>query len=177
MIKNVAAVYFSPTDTTRRAVRAALRGTGLPLLWEYDCTLPENRQEPQPAFGPETLVFVGGPVYAGRMPALWGEWLRGLRGDSTPAVVLPVYGNREFDDAAVELEDILTDRGFLVVAGGAFIGEHSYNEQIAAGRPNEQDLAEAEAFGEELSDKPVTLAIREVAEGKLTATVKETYRN
>ena len=36
---------------------------------------------------------------------------------------------------------------------------------------------EAEAFGEELTDKPVTLAIREVAEGKLTATVKEEYRN
>ncbi len=147
MIKNVAAVYFSPTDTTRRAVRSALRGTGLPLLWEYDCTLPENRQEPQPAFGPETLVFVGGPVYAGRMPALWGEWLRGLRGDGTPAVVMPVYGNRHYDDAAVELEDILTERGFAVVAAGIFVGEHSYNEKIAAGRPNKEDMAQAEAFG------------------------------
>ena len=37
--------------------------------------------------------------------------------------------------------------------------------------------AEAEAFGEELTDKPVTLAIREVAEGKLTATVKDEYKN
>ena len=37
--------------------------------------------------------------------------------------------------------------------------------------------AEAEAFNEELTDKPVTLAIREVAEGKLTATVKDEYRN
>ena len=36
---------------------------------------------------------------------------------------------------------------------------------------------EAEAFGEELLEKPVTLAIREVAEGKLTATVKDEYRN
>ena len=36
---------------------------------------------------------------------------------------------------------------------------------------------EAETFGEELPEKPVTLAIREVAEGKLTATVKEEYRN
>ena len=36
---------------------------------------------------------------------------------------------------------------------------------------------EAEALGEELTEKPVTLAIREVAEGKLTATVKDEYRN
>ena len=32
---------------------------------------------------------------------------------------------------------------------------------------------EAETFHEPLSDKPVTLAIREVAEGKLTATINE----
>ena len=146
MINNIALVYFSPTDTTRRTVRAVARGVGLPLLWEYDCTLPEGRV-PAPAFGPETLVLVGGPVYGGRMPKLWGEWLRGLRGDGTPAVILPVYGNRDFDDAAVELEDLLTERGFAVVGCGAFVGEHSFNEKIAAGRPNKEDLQEAEAFG------------------------------
>jgi len=36
---------------------------------------------------------------------------------------------------------------------------------------------EADALHEELTDKPVTLAIREVAEGKLTATLKEEYMN
>ena len=36
---------------------------------------------------------------------------------------------------------------------------------------------EAEVLQEELDDKPVTLAIREVAEGKLTATVKDEYKN
>ena len=40
-----------------------------------------------------------------------------------------------------------------------------------------QIALEAETFQEELTDKPVTLAIREVAEGKLTATVKDEYRN
>ena len=34
---------------------------------------------------------------------------------------------------------------------------------------------EAEQEGYALEEKPVTLAIREVAEGKLTATVKEEY--
>ena len=38
-----------------------------------------------------------------------------------------------------------------------------------------QIAEEAEQFGEELTEKPVTLAIREVAEGKLTATLKEEY--
>ncbi len=34
---------------------------------------------------------------------------------------------------------------------------------------------EAEATGEPLTEKPVTLAIREVANGELTATLKEAY--
>ena len=38
-----------------------------------------------------------------------------------------------------------------------------------------QIAAEAEAAQEELSDKPVTLAIREVAEGKLSGSLKEEY--
>ena len=39
-----------------------------------------------------------------------------------------------------------------------------------------QIAAEANEFGEDLPEKPVTLAIREVAEGKLTATVKDEYK-
>ena len=40
-----------------------------------------------------------------------------------------------------------------------------------------QIAAEAEAFQEDLEDKPVTLAIREVAAGELSATIKDEYRN
>ncbi len=35
--------------------------------------------------------------------------------------------------------------------------------------------AEAEANGESLADKPVTLAIREVADGQLRASLKDEY--
>lgn len=40
-----------------------------------------------------------------------------------------------------------------------------------------QISSEAMALQEELPEKPVTLAIREVAEGKLTATLKDEYKN
>ncbi len=39
-----------------------------------------------------------------------------------------------------------------------------------------QVAEEAEILQEDLADKPVTIAIREVAEGKLTASVKEEYK-
>lgn len=38
-----------------------------------------------------------------------------------------------------------------------------------------QIAIEAKEFGEPLTEKPVTLAIREVAEGKLAAEVKKDY--
>ena len=38
-----------------------------------------------------------------------------------------------------------------------------------------QIATEAEALQEELTEKPVTLAIREVAEGALTASLKDEY--
>lgn len=39
-----------------------------------------------------------------------------------------------------------------------------------------QIAEEAEQYNEELTDKPVTLAIREVAEGKLSANIKDEYK-
>ena len=38
-----------------------------------------------------------------------------------------------------------------------------------------QIAAEAKAFQEDLPEKPVTMAIEEVADGELSATVKEEY--
>ena len=40
-----------------------------------------------------------------------------------------------------------------------------------------QIALEAEGFQEELPEKPVTLAIQEVADGKLSASVKPEYKN
>ncbi|MBQ6839161.1 MAG: DNA-directed RNA polymerase subunit omega [Oscillospiraceae bacterium] len=40
-----------------------------------------------------------------------------------------------------------------------------------------QISVEAEALQEDLPEKPVTLAIREVADGKLSATLKDEYKN
>lgn len=39
-----------------------------------------------------------------------------------------------------------------------------------------QIAAEAEELNEELPEKPVTLAIREVADGELSGTVKDEYK-
>ena len=40
-----------------------------------------------------------------------------------------------------------------------------------------QIAVEAEELQEELTEKPVTLAVQEVADGKLSATLKDEYKN
>ena len=54
--------------------------------------------------------------------------LREIRGEGTPAVVLAVYGNRSFGTAVAELASFVAGRGFVPVAAGAFVGEHSYSK-------------------------------------------------
>ena len=51
-----------------------------------------------------------------------------LQAHNTPAVCVVVYGNRAYDDALLELKDILTERGCRPIAGAAFIGEHSFSD-------------------------------------------------
>lgn len=151
--------YFSATHTTQKVARAIGKGLGVPVE-EYDFTLPSNRIA-APYLDSDTMLVVGIPVYSGRIPSFTLTYLDKLKGKDTPCVLLAVYGNRHYDDALVELEDLLTDRGFLPIAAGAFIGEHSFTSEIATNRPNCNDLAEAERFGQSVAikladtDKPI----------------------
>lgn len=96
------------------------------------------------------------PVYGGRVAPAALERLQKIRGEGTPAVVLAVYGNRAFGTAVAQLAAFVAERGFVPVAAGAFVGEHSYSTPdtpIAEGRPDAQDLADATAFGVRIGEK------------------------
>ena len=108
-----------------------------------------------PQFGDE-LVILGAPVYSGRVPSLAAHYMKQLQANGTPAVLVAVYGNRDYDDALIELRDIAADGGFVPVAGGAFIGEHSFSydvSPIAPGRPDNDDLDRARQFGVQIREK------------------------
>lgn len=66
-------------------------------------------------------------------------------------VALVLYGNRDYNDALVELKLKLEECGFVVKAGATFIGEHTFSKNIAAGRPDENDLAIATEFGRKVA--------------------------
>lgn len=146
-------VYFSPTGTTKKIVEAIASGFGAREIQRYDVTLPGSALETVLKDG---VAVIGIPVYAGRVPEVCLERLRGLTAGDLPAVLVALYGNREFEDALVELRDVCRAMGFRIVAAGAFIGEHSYStpeRPIAQGRPDAADLAVARKFGEQVAAK------------------------
>ena len=164
-MKNVTAIYFSPTGGTKSYVRAVARGIADDFR-EIDLTNRETRAK-EHLFSPDEIAVIGVPVYYGRIPQLPDELLRGLTASHTPAVFVVVYGNREFDDALLELSDLCEKQGFYGAAACAFVAQHTFSPKIAAGRPNEEDLTIAEAFGREIREfmeakdaKPLSFARR-----------------
>lgn len=64
-----------------------------------------------------------------------------------------VYGNRDYDDTLVELQDTLTNAGFSCVAAVAAVAEHSIMRQFATGRPDTQDAQELSDFAGQIRTK------------------------
>ncbi len=145
-IIKVYAIYFSPTGTTEKVVVAAAKGTGLPGI-RIDLTPWKSRVNYNRSFAQNEIVVVGLPVYNGRLPGKIDDFFSCLQGNNTPAIAMVVYGNRDYEDALVELKVRLEERGFKVIAGAAFIGEHSFSKNIAGGRPDDGDLKIAREFG------------------------------
>ena len=140
--------YFSPTGTTYSIAKTIAEGTGCPVA-EMDLSDPNCSAE----LSENTVLLASAPVYGGRIPAVALERISRLKGTGQKAVAVVVYGNREFDDALLELKNALTSNGFQVVAGAAFIAEHSMSRSIAAGRPDAQDEALCRRFAADVMAK------------------------
>lgn len=157
MSRDVHAMYFSATGTTEKVVCAlaealAEKAAGGAAITRIDFTLPPARKEPV-AFSPTDLVVFGVPVYAGRVPNVLLKYLNTLEGKGAWAVPVVLFGNRDYDDALVELQDLLAATGFQVIAGGAFVGEHSFSKALGRSRPDEKDLARVRAFADQIAAK------------------------
>ena len=153
--KTVWAAYFSATNTTKKVVtqiaRRLSQQTACPMEI-YDFTHPQARKTPK-AFAPGDLVVFGTPVYAGRVPNLLIRFVAAVQGNGALAVPVVCYGNRNYDDALMELRNTLEAGGFHTVAGGAFSCQHAFSLTQAAGRPDRSDLTIASGFADQIFRK------------------------
>jgi ferredoxin len=150
-ISTVKAVYFSPTGTSKRIVEciASTMAQSLSVPCQVvDFTLPEHRTAPL-TFSSTDLVILGMPVYAGRVPNVMLKYVTTLQGHGALGIPIVLYGNRNYDDALVELRDIMENGSIHTIAAAAFIGEHSFSHTLAKDRPDATDMVKARQFAQE----------------------------
>lgn len=147
--KKIWAMYFSPTGTTEKIVTCVADELAGGKAEVFDFTLPKARAK-EKAFTEGDAVVFGVPVYAGRVPNVLLKYLDTVRGNGALAVPIVLFGNRNYDDALIELRNILEKNGFHTIAAAAFVGEHSFSKTLAAGRPDDKDMALAKEFASKI---------------------------
>lgn len=139
--------YFSPTGGTKKAGESFCRGIAgqtrpVDLCQRKEATQPQS-----------SLAVIAVPVYGGRIPTLAAEKLRQLDGNGKQAVTLAVYGNRAYEDALLELNQLLEQQGFQIAASAALLAQHSIVPEAGAGRPDENDCAQTLAFAQKVLEQ------------------------
>lgn len=149
-IRKLTSVLFSPTDSTKAVLSLLAGHLSLPTnVVDLTCAA----EPPVLHFDSDELVFFGVPVYGGRIPAPAAERIQSMRGNQTPSVLIVTYGNRDYDDALIELKDLTENHGFATAAAAAVVTEHSIMHSVAAGRPDEKDRLLIADFANALKTK------------------------
>lgn len=158
-MKKVNLLYFSPTGTTKKTLRNILAGLNIENVEEYDLSKPIVREKLH-VFDSNELVMIGMPVYAGRLPQIFHDYDK-IVGKNTPAIFVVVYGNREYEDALLELKNIGEKSKLKTIGAAAFIAEHSLNNEIAKDRPDSEDIKKEIDFGKSIIKKLNNLTSKE----------------
>lgn len=143
MLDKMEVYYFSPTGGTKKVSSIFADAMEKEVIW-HDLGSKEPMMEK-----PEgEMTVVASPVFGGRIPSVVREKIEKFSGTGKKAVTIAVYGNRAYEDALLEMNDILTKCGFTVIASGAFVAQHSMAPEVGAGRPDGEDEKEIHKFAE-----------------------------
>jgi ferredoxin len=146
--KKVVQIVFSPTGSTKKVA-----DTICSEIYANYRMLDLSINIMKTNFAKDNILVAAVPVFGGRVPQTAKDRLLRIHAEGSQAIAIVVYGNRAYDDALLELSDILTDIGCNVIAAAAFIGEHSMLKEIATGRPDSNDLNKAREFATQVVQK------------------------
>ena len=144
-------IIFSPTGGTQRVSEILCQGMGKESAVTDLCVKAANIQ--LPVIHEDDLAVIAMPVFAGRVPALAVERLRMVKSNSAKCVVVAVFGNRAYDDALLEMQDVASETGFRVIAAVAAVAEHSIIRKYGKGRPDAADEQTHRQFGTDIIRK------------------------
>ena len=144
-------IIFSPTGGTQRVSEILCQGIGKESIVTDLCVKAADIQLPD--IQEDDLAVIAMPVFAGRVPALAVERLRMVKPNSVKCVVVAVFGNRAYDDALLEMQDVASEIGFRVIAAVAAVAEHSIIRKYGKGRPDADDEQMFRRFGADIMRK------------------------
>ena len=107
---NVTALYFSPTGGSKRSALSLAAALAPEGFAELDITCGAAAGD----FGPGDVVVFSVPCYNGRVLEVAAGRLEQVHGHRTPCIISITYGNRDYDDSLLELQDIVQRQGFIV---------------------------------------------------------------
>lgn len=168
--QNIQVVFFSPTGTSKKVAMAVAKGFSAGNVSVIDLT---HGLQDIPRFNPSVLTIIAVPVYGGHVAPVARERLLSLRAENAPAILIAVYGNRDYENALSELHGLAETSGFISVAAATFVGEHSYSNSrypIASGRPDHEDLEIAESLGTSVKQKLEKESISKIDVSKIKRT-------
>lgn len=141
-------IYFSPTGGTKRTAEI------ISSVWECEkekidlCNMDTDFSKYKPE--EDDICIIAVPSYGGRVPEAAIERISKIKGKNSKAVLICVYGNRDFDDTLIELENCVMKSGYRIFGAVAAIAEHSIIRSFAKGRPDYEDRAELLKFAERI---------------------------
>lgn len=146
-MKKLHLIYFSPGGTTKTTVNAI---PNVEII-EYDMLKAENRNKKLCFSKSDTVIL--GIMTATKLFGLPQEISNCLKGDQTPLIGVVLLGNGYFANSLKLMQKEVGKRGFKMATGGAFIGQHTYSDKIAHGRPDAKDVTIQRGFGENIYKK------------------------
>ena len=149
--KRIVNIYFSATGNTKKILHSMGEVYDLPMV-DVDITSYKEHDK-EYTFYRDDLVLVGMPVYGGRIPAPAQVRLAHMHGNHTMVVLMADYGNRAYEDALLEMENIVKANGFFVGAAAAFVAEHSIMHSVAKNRPDVEDEKKIKSFMQDVKEK------------------------
>lgn len=178
---NVTSIYFSPSGSTS-AVAKKVASSISETVTNIDLIKEKNLKDIFLQSNDIAIVTV--PVFYGRIPNVCVNMLKKVRGTDSCAIAIVVYGNRAYEDALLELVNMLLSNGFKLIGAGAAIAQHSIFQTIATGRPDDSDKQKLEYFAKRCIDNkntesnhlisvPGNIPYRKLKKGGLIPTVNK----
>lgn len=161
-MKRLTSLVFSPTGGTQKVTDILAEELMVELMSQPELQIVETAyldlcdrtiDYSQIELTIHDICLVSVPSYGGRVPKTAVERLSQIHGNGAQAILVSVYGNREFEDTLVELEDTVLSAGFKPVAAVAAIAEHSVVREFANGRPNALDRRQLTSFAKKIAGR------------------------